>query len=281
MRTQLLDQGLADAVFEPERRPPRSKASEMTRLVRTLATLEEAHHRPGAPRHQPQDPRRAPRPDTAGSRSTTSSSDGREEWFTTRGELDNFVAAQEEEAGGKLNVDVGMHSRQQPAPPAAAPTATRRQRTDGRIPIAPRLRIVELHEVRTINTALADLDQIRLRRSKPSSRKSAPATEEPPLHAPPRRKRNRPRRPPRPARRHPRRRRKGPADHPLQRPRRNERRRAPRHHARPRQPHARSKSAWTTPAAPTTSSASSWATRSNPAANSSRKHALEVRNLDV
>ena len=49
---------------------------------------------------------------------------------------------------------------------------------------------------------------------------------------------------------------KGLQDHPLQGPGRNERRRAPRHHARPRQPHAAASHAWTTPAPPTTSSAS-------------------------
>jgi len=35
---------------------------------------------------------------------------------TTRGELDNFVAAQEKEAGGKLDVDVGMHTPQSTPP---------------------------------------------------------------------------------------------------------------------------------------------------------------------
>ena len=41
MRTQLLDQGLADAVFNPND-GRLVEGEQMTRLVRTLATLEEA-----------------------------------------------------------------------------------------------------------------------------------------------------------------------------------------------------------------------------------------------
>jgi DNA gyrase subunit B len=155
MRTQLLDQGLADAVFNPND-GRLVEGDEMTRLVRTLATLEEAIialERRGISLKI-----HAERQDPTGRLPIYHVyMDGREEWFTTRGDLDNFVAAQEKEAGGKLDVDVGMHtpiaSQQPPAPStngdaaAAAPAS----------PIAPRLRIVELHEVRTINTALTDL----------------------------------------------------------------------------------------------------------------------------
>ena len=157
MRTQLLDQGLADAVFNPND-GRLIEGEQMTRLVRTLATLEEAIialERRGISLKI-----HAERQDPTGRLPIYHVyMDGREEWFTTRGELDNFVAAQEKEAGGKLNVDVGMH-RQPPAP--TLPERQRRGRWQRRrpqrlAPIAPRLRIVELHEVRTINTALADL----------------------------------------------------------------------------------------------------------------------------
>ena len=72
-----------------------------------------------------------------------------------REELDKFVAAQEKAAGGKLNVDVGL--------PATAAHAQRQRRRDGRD--AAKLRIVELHEVRTINTTARRPRQARLRRS--------------------------------------------------------------------------------------------------------------------
>src|SRR6185369_8339109 len=156
MRTQLLDQGLADAVFNPND-GRLVEGDEMTRLVRTLATLEEAIialERRGISLKI-----HAERQDTTGRLPIYHVyMDGREEWFTTRGELDNFVAAQEKEAGGKLDVDVGMHTPQSQPPSTNGAPAGEPASAGGPIsPIAPRLRIVELHEVRTINTALTDL----------------------------------------------------------------------------------------------------------------------------
>jgi DNA gyrase subunit B len=152
MRKQLLDQGLADAVFNPND-GRLVEGDEMTRLVRTLATLEEAIialERRGISLKI-----HAERQDPTGRLPIYHVyMDGREEWFTTRGELDNFVAAQEKEAGGKLDVDVGMHTPQAAAPSVNGEAASA---TGPVSPIAPRLRIVELHEVRTINTSLADL----------------------------------------------------------------------------------------------------------------------------
>ena len=183
----------------------------MTRLVRTLATLEEAiialerrgislkihaerqdPHRPppdlprlhGRPRRMVHHPRRARR---------LRRRPGKRSRRQTRRRRRH------------------AHRRKSAAPSANGDGAAAGDR--GRAPIAPRLRIVELHEVRTINTMLADLDQIRLRHRSPDPAR-AHRREEPPLHAPPRRKRNRPGRPPRPARRHPRRRRKRPARSP-------------------------------------------------------------------
>jgi DNA gyrase subunit B len=156
MRTQLLDQGLADAVFNPND-GRLVEGEQMTRLVRTLATLEEAIialERRGISLRI-----HAERQDPSGRLPIYHVyMDGRDEWFTTRGELDNFVAAQEKDAGGKLNVDVGMTtSAPSPQSPAATPS------TNGDTASAagaPRLRIVELHEVRTINTALSDLTKL-------------------------------------------------------------------------------------------------------------------------
>ena len=74
--------------------------------------------------------------------------DGRDEWFATREALDNFVAQQEKAHGGKVNVDVGLPTT--PQSPAPTPSTNGSERRE-------RLRIIELHEVRTINTMLADL----------------------------------------------------------------------------------------------------------------------------
>jgi DNA gyrase subunit B len=155
MRTQLLDQGLADAVFNPND-GRLVEGEEMTRLVRTLATLEEAIialERRGISLKI-----HAERQDAAGRLPIYHVyMDGRDEWFTTRGELDNFVAAQEKEAGGKLDVDVGMHTPQS-APPSTNGDGEVAAATGSLTPTpSSRLRIVELHEVRTINTALTDL----------------------------------------------------------------------------------------------------------------------------
>jgi DNA gyrase subunit B len=156
MRTQLLDQGLADAVFNPND-GRLIEGEQMTRLVRTLATLEEAIialERRGISLRI-----HAERQDTTGRLPIYHVYfDGREEWFTTRGELDAFVAGKEKDTGGKLNVDVGM--------PATTPSANGSPNGNGEAasaagaPTAPRLRIVELHEVRTINTALTDLTKL-------------------------------------------------------------------------------------------------------------------------
>ncbi|MBA3483413.1 MAG: DNA gyrase subunit B, partial [Pirellulales bacterium] len=91
-------------------------------------------------------------------------------WFTTREQLDAFVAAKEKELGHELRVEAGPAvtakleelddantspeaSRGVPAPgaPTQDPPSTNGE------PEGPRLRIVELHEVRTINNLLGDL----------------------------------------------------------------------------------------------------------------------------
>jgi len=152
MRNQLLDLGLADAVFdpsEPGRSRPRIEGENMAQLVRTLAALEEAIlalERRGISLKI-----HAVRQDAKGRLPIYHVYlDGRDEWFTTREDLDNFVAAQEKKTGGKLNVDVGLPSTPQSQVPSPQPSTNGDERRE-------RLRIVELHEVRTINTMLADL----------------------------------------------------------------------------------------------------------------------------
>jgi DNA gyrase subunit B len=149
MRNQLLDVGLANAVFNPND-GRLVEGEQMTRLVRTLATLEEAIialERRGISLKI-----HAERQDANGRLPIYHIYLGnREEWFTTREELDNFIAAQEKESGGKLNVDVGL-----PSAVLSTNGAPNGEAAAGG-PSTPRLRIVELHEVRTINTSLADL----------------------------------------------------------------------------------------------------------------------------
>jgi DNA gyrase subunit B len=143
MRTQLLDSGLAEAVFNPND-GRLIEGEQMSRLVRTLATLEEAIialERRGISLKM-----HAMRQDPATGRLPVYHVylDGRDEWFTTRAELDEFIAKEESKAGGKVNVDVGLPAT------AETPSVNGNERHE-------RIRIVDLHEVRTINTALADL----------------------------------------------------------------------------------------------------------------------------
>jgi DNA gyrase subunit B len=172
MRNQLLDVGLAGAAFYANGEPASAggtggtggtdgatgtgtgpiEGEKMSKLVRTLATLEEAIialERRGISLKS-----HATRQDTKGRLPIYHVYlDGRDEWFTTREELDNFVAAQEKQTGGKLNVDVGLPSTPQSQAPSPQPSTNGDERRE-------RLRIVELHEVRTINTALADLARL-------------------------------------------------------------------------------------------------------------------------
>jgi DNA gyrase subunit B len=156
MRTQLLEQGLADAVFNPND-GRLVEGEEMARLVRTLATLEEAIialERRGISLKI-----HAERQDEAGRLPVYHVYvNGRDDWFTTRSALDNFVAAQENQLHGNINVDVGLPTPQ-PGSEASQEQARHEPSTNGD-ERRERLRIVELHEVRTINTTLADLAKL-------------------------------------------------------------------------------------------------------------------------
>jgi DNA gyrase subunit B len=139
MKTQLLDAGLTDAVFEPgDGRTIKGK--EMERLCRTLSALEEsllALERRGislrahAQRRDPGTGRLPIFHVFLGQQ---------EQWFTTREKLDEFVAAQEVEVGQELNLT------DQPS-----------GETDAEVEPRSKLHIVELHEVRSINNQLAEL----------------------------------------------------------------------------------------------------------------------------
>jgi DNA gyrase subunit B len=132
-----MELGLADAVFEPgDGRTISGDA--MKRLCHTLSALEEsivALERRGISLRAHvarQDPltRRLP--------VFRVFLEGEEHWFTTRNQLDEFLAAHAGEGGA------GGSSG---SPPAAGE----------RGPAPPRVHVIELHEVRSINSRLAEL----------------------------------------------------------------------------------------------------------------------------
>lgn len=140
MRSQLLDYGLQDAVFEPTA-GKRIEGTDMGKLCRTLANIETsltALERRGISLKA-----HAGRQDSAGRLPVFHVYFGDEErWFTSREELTKFVDEQEVKTGGELQVAADQ---------AAA-------EANGHA--AKRLHIVELHEVRSLNKELADLKQM-------------------------------------------------------------------------------------------------------------------------
>jgi len=142
MKNQLLDLGLGEGVFEPND-GRRIEGGELTRLCKALATLEEALV--ALERRGISLKRHALRQDPANGRLPVFHVylGAREEWFFTRAELDKFLAEQESATGGELQV-------------TDQPTEE-----NGNGQPAQRLHIVELHEVRTINTQLEELAKLQ------------------------------------------------------------------------------------------------------------------------
>ncbi len=141
MKTQLLDMGLKGASFDP-RDGRQITGQEMEKLCRTLAGLEEplaALERRGVSLRAHatrQDP-------TSGKLPVYHVFLGQQDqWFTDRAELNEFVEQQEKVTGGELEV------------------AEKHDEGNGSADSAKRLHIVELNEVRTINTLLADLREM-------------------------------------------------------------------------------------------------------------------------
>ena len=138
MKAQLLDMGLAEGVFDPGD-GRLVEGDEMRRLCTALAAMEDsiiALERRGISLRE-----HAVRQDvTTGKLPIYHVFLGTQErWFTTREDLDAFVAQQEEAAGGEFKVT------DQPNVHGANGHA------------AERLVIVELHEVRSLNNQLAEL----------------------------------------------------------------------------------------------------------------------------
>jgi DNA gyrase subunit B len=148
MRTQLLDYGLQGSVFEPGD-GKQIAGAEMGRLCRTLANLETALtalERRGVSLKQ-----HAARQDPSTGRLPMYHVylGGKDYWFTSTEERNKFVEQQEQKTGDELQVA-----------PIDAPGDTNGapEKTNGHA--APRVHIVELHEVRTINKELNELKQL-------------------------------------------------------------------------------------------------------------------------
>ncbi len=144
MKTQLLDQGLGEGVFLPG--DGREIAGEeMQKLCRTLAGLEDAlvalEKRGVSLRDHV-----ARRDAATGKLPMHHVYFGAEEhWFTSRDELEVFMTSKEQTSGGELAVgraDENHHGGQ----PAGNGTA------------GPQLVVVDLHEVRSINAGVKELD---------------------------------------------------------------------------------------------------------------------------
>jgi DNA gyrase subunit B len=140
MKNQLLDKGLQDAVFDP--RDGRVIAGdEMRRLCQALATMEEAIIALE---------RRGISLKTHGERIDLNTSrlpvfhvffDRQEFWFAHRADLDAFLEAEEKKGGGEIAMS-----------DAAAGEASKTNGSHSRV------HITELHEVRTINSGLKELE---------------------------------------------------------------------------------------------------------------------------
>jgi DNA gyrase subunit B len=147
MKTQLLDQGLGEGVFLPG--DGREIAGEaMQKLCRTLAGLEDALvalERRGVSLR-----------DHAGRRDAATGKlpmyhvyyGAEEHWFASRDQLEAFVKGKETSSGGELVV-----GRSEEGPPAAGGTPGTAPDTGG-----DQLVVVDLHEVRSINSALKELE---------------------------------------------------------------------------------------------------------------------------
>jgi DNA gyrase subunit B len=152
MRTELLELGLGDSVFDAGDGLV-LEGDAMAKLVRTLASMEESIlqlERRGVSlkiHAERQDPETGKLPVFHVFLGTT------EHWFTSRADLDAFIEEQEKASGGELIVDAG-------AATALTPEALETEAAEQNGHAARRLRVVEMHEVRTINTLLKDLSEM-------------------------------------------------------------------------------------------------------------------------
>ena len=149
MKTELLNLGLGESVFDAGN-GDLIDGEKMEKLCRTLAAMEDAIialERRGISlkiHAERQDPATLRLPVYHVFLGID------ENWFTTRAELDAYVEEQERKLGHEVRIDGRS---------PIVPTSVTPEETNGTpAPTGPKLRIIELHEVRTINTLLSDLD---------------------------------------------------------------------------------------------------------------------------
>lgn len=156
MKTELLELGLGDSVFDAGD-GQLLEGEKMERLCRTLAALEDAIialERRGISlkiHSERQDPETLKLPVYHVFLGIE------EQWFTSRADLDKYIAEQEEKLGHELRIDAGTAV---PEPSANGESTSAEGATELEAVQGPKLRIVELHEVRTINTLLGDLNEL-------------------------------------------------------------------------------------------------------------------------
>jgi DNA gyrase subunit B len=165
MKSQLLEKGLADAEFDA-RDGRVFKGDDMKRLCQTLAAMEEAiialeRRGIGLKTHAQRatDTGRLPVFHVMMSTKTGL----KDEWFVTRAELDEFISKQEASEGKELAVTDAPSEPGTTSEPGAsatgAPTngsSSTNGHTNGQ---TPKVHITELHEIRTINAGLSDLEK--------------------------------------------------------------------------------------------------------------------------
>jgi len=145
MKTQLLDQGLGEGVFLPGDGREIS-GEEMQKLCRTLSGLEDAL--------VALEKRGISLRDHVGRRDPASGKlpmyhvyyGVEEHWFTSRDQLESFVKTKEKSAGGELAVGRPEEEQTDATPGTAADTGD------------DQLVVVDLHEVRSINAGLKELE---------------------------------------------------------------------------------------------------------------------------
>ena len=152
MKDQLLDLGLGDSVFDPGD-GTLIDGEKMQKLCRTVAALDDAiialekrgvSLKIHAERQNPETLKLPVYHVFLGHD---------EHWFGSRSELDNFVSEQEKKLGHELRIDGS-------APAAETNGEVQNGKPEEAEEEGPKLRIVELHEVRTVNTLLSDLNEL-------------------------------------------------------------------------------------------------------------------------
>jgi DNA gyrase subunit B len=161
MKSQLLERGLGDAVFEPDD-TRRISGDDMAKLCRTLASMEDAlvalEKRGISLRAH------AGRMDGSGRLPVFHVFLGiKEHWFATRGDLDGFLNSAEAAAGRELSVAEPTSNAEGAGGAEAAATtgSTPNSSTPNGSTPALNIHITELHEVRTINAGLKELAEMK------------------------------------------------------------------------------------------------------------------------